>query len=34
MKNLKQNNYWGAMTCTYDIEVVYNYVKTVQNKQR
>ena len=33
MKNLKQNNYWVS-NCSYDIEVVYRYVKTVQNLQR
>ena len=33
MKNSKQSNYWVS-NCTYDIEVVYEYVKTVQNLQR
>ena len=30
MKNLKQNNYWVS-NCTYNVEIVYNYVKTIQN---
>ena len=25
MKNSEQNNYWGPLTCTYNIEVVYSY---------
>ena len=33
MKNSKQNNYWVS-NCTYDVEVVYEYVKTIQNLQR
>jgi hypothetical protein len=34
MKNSNQNNYWGPLTCTYDVEVTYTYVKTVSNLQR
>ena len=33
MTNLKPNNYWVS-DCTYDVEIVYNYVKTIQNLQR
>ncbi len=30
MKNSKQNDYWVS-NCTYNVEIVYNYVKTIQN---
>ena len=30
MKNSKQNNYWVS-NCTHNVEIVYEYVETVQN---
>ena len=30
MKNSKQNNYWVS-NCTHGVEIVYEYVETVQN---
>ena len=33
MKNSNQNNYWVS-DCSYNVEVVYNYVETVPNLQR